>query len=363
MSCGCKNKIDKEEKCNLINHSLSTPITPNLKSIALLEFDFDFDNTIRESIYYYWFQYPDLSKFPIVNTEGSNSLTLKYLDKYYKEGYRIFLGFNRSSVLNYVLYWFENHPDAIGISLQSTANSLNIQKNIYRLAPDDSNIYQLLLPILNISPKVYYIYSENELACLDFLTLLQSHSTIDLYTYAVKSDLSNLTVSDLQTFFSSATSNDITILYLFNQQPYYDLYDSGLTFSGNQYDITSQNAPIILGSAKSILNDKLFLIQNIYPNTSYLWRKNADYLTLQKETSSNSGSLLNGMKMISYLEKYENILTFGSYLGILQFNSTTRDLLYPSYLTVVYKEIEDGFEKLNITFNDPLLGTFEATFV
>jgi hypothetical protein len=370
MSCGCKNinpckcKNEKEEKCNLLIHPSSYPVPTELKAMALLEFDFDFDNTIRESIYYFWSKYVELPKFPILNTEGSASITVKYLDKYYKEGYRIFLGFNRSTMLSNVLYWFDNHPDAVGISLQSTANSLNIEKqNVYRLAPDDSNIYQLLLPIINITPKVYYIYSENELACIDFLTLLQTNPNTQVIPYPVRTDLSNCTVADFQNLFSSATSADIVISYLFNQQPYFDLYNAGLTFDGNQYDISSQNAPLIIGTAKTILNNKLYLIKNIYPNTSSLWRENADYLTIQNGTPSSSGTLINGLKMIQYIQERKNINTLGSHLGILEFNSVTRDLLYPSYLTLIYQETEDSFVKSSIVFNDPLLGKFQATFV
>jgi hypothetical protein len=75
-------------------------------------------------------KYPSLSfkPFPIENTSGLIDKTLLLLDKYYAKGFRLFIGFNRSNILVDVLNWFDNHPDAIGISLNSDASSLSIKK-------------------------------------------------------------------------------------------------------------------------------------------------------------------------------------------------------------------------------------------
>jgi hypothetical protein len=106
-----------------------------LKTIALLELNGPYaliDNAIAKTFRYYWDKkkYPSLSfkPFPIENTSGLIDKTLLLLDKYYAKGFRLFIGFNRSNILVDVLNWFDNHPDAIGISLNSDASSLSIKK-------------------------------------------------------------------------------------------------------------------------------------------------------------------------------------------------------------------------------------------
>lgn len=106
-----------------------------LKTIALLELTGSYsiiDNATANTFKYYWDKkkYPSLpfKPFPIVNTGGLIDKTLILLDKYYAKGFRLFVGFNRSPILVNVLDWFNNHPDAIGISVNSIANSLAIKK-------------------------------------------------------------------------------------------------------------------------------------------------------------------------------------------------------------------------------------------
>ena len=116
---------------------------PKLKTIALLELNGPFsniDNSLAKTFRYYWDKkkYPSLpfKPFPIENTSGLIEKTLLLLDKYYAKGFRLFIGFNRSNILENVLKWFDDHPDAIGISVNSIASSLAIKKNIYRINID-----------------------------------------------------------------------------------------------------------------------------------------------------------------------------------------------------------------------------------
>lgn len=352
--------------------NIPTPsYTPYGKPIALLEltnYSNNIDTIYNDSLYYYWYKNQNFPKFPIIDTGSSIPNTLTLLDTYYSQGYRIFLGFSRSTVLTDVISWFNSHPDAVGISLWSTAISLNnVSRNIYRTTPSDNTIVDAVIPYLPIDTigNVYYIYTGGELATEDVLIQLQSISTINVIPYPVGTGYNPLTVSDLQTFFTGATSNDVVVLYLLDEQPYFDLYDepSPLTFPGKQYDIINTQLPLINGAAQNELNNKLYYIQNTYPNTGLLWRENADYLTVKAggDLTSSTG-LANALTMIDYFQKGKNIGLLGSYSAVLQFNQY-KDIEYPSFLFRLYQSATNTFVQNSISFDDPLLGSFQANFV
>jgi hypothetical protein len=353
--------------------NIPTPsYTPYGKAIALFEltnYSNNIDTIFNDSLYYYWYKNPNFPKFPVIDTEHSIPKTLELLDLYYSQGYNIFLGFSRSSVITAVVDWFNNHPDAVGISLWSTAISLNtVSRNIYRTIPSDDTIVDAVIPYLPITAigNVYYIYTVGETATEDVLTKLQNETTITLLTYPVAEDNSNLTVNDLQVFFTTASPNDVVVVYLFDNQPYYDLYNATptpLTFSGNQYDIVNTQLPSINGTAQTALNDKLFYIQNTYPNTALLWRENAKYLTVKAGGSiTTSTGLANALLMINYFQKGKNIGLLPSYSAVLQFNQY-KDIEYPAFLFRKYQKSENTFVESSISFDDPLLGSFQAYFV
>lgn len=346
------------------------PVNNDLKTIAFIQIDdssYPPDQVIYESIFDYWYQDENIPRFPIIDTDGSVSNNLFLLEKYYQEGYRIFLGFTRSTVLQGVLKWFEDHPDAVGISLRSKSEDLAIPKNIYRMSPMNINIIPVILPALESANTVYYIYTKGEVATEEFLINLQALQTEgkinELKSYAVTT--SNLTVANLQTFLSGSTSNDVIVVYLFNENPYFDLYSQGLTFAGDQYDILADQPPSITGPAQIELNKKLHYILNIYPNTSELWRMNSQYLSSKINNDSliyNSGNLLNALIMIQSFQKRKNIKNLGSHSGVLEFNEF-KDIIYPSYLTLLYDGIANLYLKESLFFNDPLLGKFNANFI
>ena len=355
----------------VISYIQTPSYKPYGKAIALLEltnYSNNIDTIYNDSLYYYWYKNPSFPNFPIIDTGSSIPNTLTLLDTYYAQGYRVFLGFSRSSVVNGVLSWFNAHLDAVGISLWSTAISLNnVSRNIYRTTPSDDTIVNAVVPYLPPSSlgKVYYIYTDGELATLDVLSKLQSNANITLLTYAVNGT-NTLTVANLQAFFSGATSDDVTIIYLFDNQPYYDLYNASptpLTFPGKQYDIVNTQLPVINGAAQTELNDKLYYIQNTYPNTALLWRENADYLTIKAggELTSSTG-LANALTMIEYFQKGKNVGLLPSYSAVLQFNQY-KDIEYPSFLFRVYKNSTNTFDESSVSFDDPLLGSFQANFL
>ena len=78
----------------------------------------------------------------LVNTGGSNAITIELLiNMYNKFGIRIFIGFNRSTMLNLVWnQFFSKYPDTYIISPQSTAPSLKFLNNLFRLTPSDDKI-------------------------------------------------------------------------------------------------------------------------------------------------------------------------------------------------------------------------------
>jgi hypothetical protein len=116
-------------------------------------------------------------------------------------------------------------------------------------------------------------------------------------------------------------------------------------------------------SAQDELNNKLYYIQNTYPNTSLLWRENAEYLTAKANgTIITSTQLCNALSMIDYFQKGKNIGLLGSYSAVLQFNDY-KDIMFPSFLFRVYQKVTNSFVQSSISFDDPLLGSFEATFI
>ena len=147
-----------------------------MKTIALLELtgpNAPIDNALANTFKYYWDKkkYPSLPfrPFPIANTSGLIGKTLELLDKYYAKGFRLFIGFNRSNILEDVLKWFDDHPDAIGISLNSVASSLSIKKNIYRIGcvlwnkkkHIDEFLEKNTCPDINVLYNLYTEYYKN----------------------------------------------------------------------------------------------------------------------------------------------------------------------------------------------------------
>jgi hypothetical protein len=269
------NYIDNKIKC--LNIDCSECYKYYLpKTIALLELTGGFisnDVTVKNTFQYYWNNYSqEFLKFPIVDTGGNIDKTTKLLEKYYNLGYRYFVGFSRSTIVSAELEWFNMHADAIGISPTSTAPVLNIPKNIYRITATDNYIIEPILPKLYESQTVYYIYSEDEVATLNILFILENDNNIkNLKTFAVNS--TNMTLENMKLFLDGSTEFDSIVLYIINNRDtYIDLYSKGLTFPGQQYDILGITSPIIPEGAVAELTNKYNIIVFKGVQTSKLWR-------------------------------------------------------------------------------------------
>ncbi len=365
MTCNCCKK-----KCYCKqNYIICPPVPPPIeerKAIALLEFgQLSGDEYLVDSIYFTWYQDNSIPKFPIIKTNGTIENNIELLNKYYNEGYRYFLGFSRSTILAGVLQWFLDHPDTKGISLTSGSITLAVPKNVYRLI---TTLYNLI-PIINFYSKesnnIYYIYNENELISQDLKTLLENDPlTKDkLKLYPIIND-SSYNVPDLTNFLSGSSSNDIILLGIFQPTLYSDLYNQGLTFDGNQYTVVGivLNVNEFQEPCASLLDRKYFNIDNVYTNTSLLYRENLDYLVNKYGTDASNGNIQNALKMIQYFLLNKNINYLGSYNGTLQFDANN-DLKYDSYLITQYIKDLNSLNKYAIYFDDPLLGKFEATFI
>jgi ABC-type branched-subunit amino acid transport system substrate-binding protein len=106
---------------------------------------------IKENEY---FRNKGLENIEIYDTNSKIETTISLLNDLYNRGKRIFIGFNRSTILTGVIEWFESHEDTYGISITSTSPTLNIKKNIYRMIPPDNKIIETYLLYLNNYKKI-----------------------------------------------------------------------------------------------------------------------------------------------------------------------------------------------------------------
>jgi hypothetical protein len=337
---------------------------PKLKTIALLELTGPYaliDNAIAKTFRYYWDKkkYPSLpfQPFPIKNTEGLIEKTLLLLDKYYAKGFRIFIGFNRSNILVDVLNWFDNHPDAIGISLNSDAISLAIQKNIYRMKPDIKiGLKQQLLENIKQNPSltIYCVYTKDGFYSEDFYNYFKNQPIIKERLIGCpvgkepsREELDKCLINSTKSDFLINGMSNIKLLSLFNEPnspilPYtYDVYGGILP------ELTQIQADNLKG------NYAFFLFRGI--NTSLLWRQGLEDLT-------NANFAINGFDTLQ-VQNYLSVNKSPDFLegasGVLQFDPVTKDRKYIN-LTRYNFTIEKQYILNSIIFDDPLLGNFES---
>lgn len=159
----------------------------NKKAVALLELTGgdDLDTTVGISLTYI----ANLNGWPItiVDTASSISNTLSLLQSYYDQGYRAFIGFGRSTVLEAVLPWFQVHQDTIGVSPFSTASSLAVQKNVIRLQPSDVFNSYFMAHFIDYKnyENVYFVVQQSELAATDLRTSISNQIPASLNTVTV----------------------------------------------------------------------------------------------------------------------------------------------------------------------------------
>jgi hypothetical protein len=333
-----------------------------LKTIALLELTGSYaliDNALAQTFKYYWdrkckYNLP-FKRFPIVNTGGFLNKTLELLDKYYAKGFRLFIGFSRSQILDGVLKWFENHPDAVGISPRSNASSIAIKKNIYRMLIDvkDGIKEQLLFNIEeNPSLSIYCAYIKDDAYSQDFYDYFKNQPIIkerligcEFINNPTRKELDKYLVNSTKSDFLLNGMSNVQLQSLFNVpntpiKPY--TYD---TYGGILPDFTTIQADNLKD------NYAFFNYEGI--NTSLLWRKGLEDLTIQNFSKVGFDTL----QVQNYLsEKKSPDLLEGS-SGVLQFNPVTKDRKYIN-ITRFNFTIEKTYIINSVIFDDPLLGNF-----
>jgi len=333
------------------------------KAIAILEQN-DLDIKIKDSLYYFWSKTTKFNIFSTIDVStgvGTTTLekTIYLLDKYYDQGFRVFFGFSRSTILSGCLSWFDEHPDAIGVSATSSSDTLNVTKNVYRLQPtDQTTVNSINVPLqnsINNDSKIYYIYSDEEVASAAVLDYLNyKYDASNIVTFPVAQDSSNLTIENIKTYYKNTTSNDVVLTYLYvgdQRNSYYSFFNNtadGLDKPFNQYDMTLNGLPVI-DKSTTTLKDKLNIILNKSVTSSALWNEAIDYL---KERFTPQ--VLNALYLITAIVNNLSILNNYSYDGVLEFNQYN-DIEYYSY--GLYKYTNEGtYDNNTISIKDPIYG-------
>jgi hypothetical protein len=375
---------------NAILTGASQPITtidisPNKpfygKAIALLELTnslYTIDQIINDSIYYCWYKDNSLPKFPIVDTEAVTDIT-PLLDQYYADGYRVFLGMSRAEVLQASVDWFTSHPDTVGISQFGAGEIANVPSNFFRVQLSDSSIVGMFANDI-LTPAapygIYYVYSESSETAQSIKALLQFLYGAQVYTLAINGT-TPLNYTTLNPFFTGIQANSVVVTFLISNQSYVDAFNdpSMNPLPAKQYLTNYVNAiPTITNvNAQNALDTKLFNLTPTFPNTSNLWNEVRLYLTDKYDVETTSFQTINSLKMIQYILAGKDTKLLGSHSGVLQFNPAAppsnppppppRFLTYASALLTQYQKTPNTFVNYSITFQDPLIGNFVASFV
>jgi hypothetical protein len=328
------------------------------------------DEVLIETFNYYWNKYPELFEtieivytnvddrgIPVTTNAKVIENNIKYLNEYYNKGYRLFIGFSRSSILAGVLPWFETIGlEAKGISLRSSATSLNIPKPVYRLQVNDNKIIDSLNLILTNSSNIYYIYSENQVATQNMLLYLELLYPGKVISYSVKDDSSNLTLENIKILYKDVDDKSVSIMYLFigtQQTDFVNLFNDSYPMPTNTFDVSFGEYPIIKDSSKNALIGKYNILTNISFSTSQLFREGLDTL---KEFFSEY--VPNALLLINNLCFNENIDSLPSENSILEFNENN-DIKYFTFLNTTYSKDEKGeyyYKKEFYSVYDPIVG-------
>jgi hypothetical protein len=327
-----------------------------VRTAALLDLGFNIDISIKKTFEYYWKNSErfllNYTPFLICNTEGNIAKTFKLLNNLYKKGYRIFIGFSKSSVLIQFIDWFNDHPDARGISLTSTAYALAIPKNVYRMTPPEFGLQREINQKVIDDPSIniYFMFQKDDFFSFDFLesfnafkaakqkliicTFIDKITTTQLSAYLVNSKKSDYIVNGLI---------NIDFLSVFNTpnykvKPY--IYDSIGTIRPNLNIIQQKN----------LENNYSFYTYRAV-NCATIWRQGLIDLT-EKFFSPQA---LDTLQVRCYLTKRINPNYLDGYSGIIEFNPAIKDRKYPSIL----KEdlVKDNIWLENqFLFDDPISG-------
>jgi hypothetical protein len=319
------------------------------KVIALLEEGGSF---AISTINYYLTLYPNFINCEIVDNKQNVEYMIELLNKYYKEGYRVFCGPFSTPMVEGVIGWFGDHLDAIGLTPVTLSNSLIFPKNFYRLQPSDFYFMDYIASQvdLNVS-KVFYFYNQNR-AGIDLLTKIESLFYSDnIYTYPVVTN-DDLNVAEVQSFFDTngITVNDIVIVYLNHTQrnKYFNLFYDINIGNVKQYDVLPTGFPQVLNDVINLYgNYNCILSESI--NTTSIYNNGVDALGIKYATN-----VLTTMYLLTLLANNESIDNAYSYGEVVPWFDDNNGIKYWSYNIYLYNS--NGFTKTNIYLNDPSYG-------
>lgn len=345
---------------------IPNPNSNDLKTVALLELSeggiITYDNNLKDTFEYYFQNSDQFESFPIVDTKGSLTKTLELLEYYYIAGYRIFIGFSRSSILTGVKSWFDSHPSAIGISPNSTSPTLDILKNIYRLSPSDSNILAniQLSPFILAKRYIFYIYSQGEIAAETVLALLTdplSPVKDKIVPIPIAPDSSN--INDVQTIYTSYNYDpvkDVAVDYLYvgsQRENFINLFSFSF-LPVPTFDISLNSFPIFNESNKIVWSNLYYSYQNINLSTSPLWRQGYEVLTPYKYNTIG----LNALQLNNFLKTKTSIDELSNYAFVQEFD-INKDTIYFSYSNFNYIfNIKQTWVPDSVFVKDPIFGVF-----
>jgi len=368
--------INRESVTGCISLSAISSLNNLRKGLLLLELSGDLayyqDKNIVNVLNYYWNKYPKLypiteiidttlgfySKLQLTTNEEIIANNIDIMNYYYNQGYRIFSGFSRSTILAGVLTWFNDNIGSVGISLCSSSTILDIPKKVYRLQNTDLSIVISLTQMLEQSNSIYYIYSSNEVASLVVLDYLNKSYSNKLISFAVETNSSNLTLQNIQNFYKNAQKNDITISYLFDgnqNNNFYNLFSSSYVLPTISYDISISGTPNFSDSAKEGVVNLYNYLNYFSFSTSELYREGLkEFITSFVTTIPDYLLLYNNF--IEYETEFSN--TNPSHNSILQFNKNN-DLLFWTILVNLYtKDHKGNYTYIRKSYNllDPIAG-------
>ncbi len=341
------------------------PVPGKMKTVFFLNLSTTTNLSIQQTANYYWNNYPqEFTRCPIVDNAGSNLLTLQLLEEYYNYGFRFFVSFQTSNILRDCLEWFNTHPDATGISPTSNADYLAIPKNIYRLTPNNQyiidSIYTPIIDAVDASATVYYIYTAGQSVCIDALNVLNKIvPASQLKTLPTLGFTTSESLTEVQNFLENPISNSILVLLSFYTTEFIALFNQGLTFSENIYDILNAvGVNIPSGPAQTKLANKYYITISVGVNTSILWRNGLNTLG----SLNFSTVTLNALQLLNQLTNNETVDNINSHFGSLIFDPATKDILYPNILLQLYTT-GNTFINSSLYSEDPYIGNYFATFI
>jgi len=353
--------------CNLSLTSSVIITAPEVSNKSIILFEKNGDDLLTETLNFYWDFYPDLfERIQIVYTdidENGNPVTtndeivknnIKFLNEYYNKGYRLFIGFSRSSILRRILPWFETiGTEAKGISFDSGSSTLNFPKSVYRLL---ANSLTYTTSIIDNADKLYYIYSEGETVSESNLYNYEQDYPDKLIALAIKPDSSNLTLEIIQDLYKNVNSNCVTFFSLILDDEtlnFLNLFSLEYPMPTHTYDISSTNFPEISESAKNGIIDKFTIAKLLSFSSSILYREGYN-----KVGENFQESVLNGLFLINTISLDENVDSLSSYNAILEFNENS-DMKYYTILLSTYSKNDKGefyFKDYAYYVYDPIIG-------